>query len=317
MNYCSNCNIGISKKQAETTEKLLSKPLCEACAAKESAETAEQFTTPEVRAKRLLESRGFREHKSKKGLWIAGEEPNMRFVDLNKQPFEIGVLLPDGERITEGHGIQELEWLKDELDAIYNSKKKSSQLPSSCPNKHVFEKMKKELKSAPAAPHQAQIGFLTPATSLEEAIQVFELFEQAKTKLLKDSDILWIGPDGKPTKKGSGQPYIKRSGWRKLARFFGINCSILGKEKIISKDSEGEYYIWKYRVRAQHPSGVFFDAEGICTSRDPFFSKKHGQRIVPDEADIMLKAQTVAFNRAISDLLGGGEVSAEEVGDVT
>ena len=32
-----------------------------------------------------------------------------------------------------------------------------------------------------------------------------------------------------------------------------------------------------------------------------------------DEADVMLKAMTVAINRGVSDLLGSGEVSGEEM----
>jgi len=155
--------------------------------------------------------------------------------------------------------------------------------------------------------------FLAPAMTIERAVQIFRLYEEAKKRLLSEKDVIWYGKDGKPTGKGEGHPHIKRSGWRKLGRFFGLSCQILERKKEWAEDSEGRYYIWTYKVRASHPCGAYQDAEGVCTSRDPFFSKKHGRRIEPAEKDIMLKAQTVAFNRAISDLLGSGEVSAEEL----
>lgn len=157
-------------------------------------------------------------------------------------------------------------------------------------------------------------GFIVPATTIGSAVELFKLFERAKTEILSDNDVIWIGANGRPTDKGMGHPHIKRPGWRKLARFFGLSCRILEKRKEWTKDKEGEYYIWTYKVRAIHPSGAYQEAEGVCTSRDPFFSKRRGERIEPEEENIMMKAQTVGFNRAISDLLGSGEVSAEELG---
>jgi hypothetical protein len=268
---------------------------------------------------RLLERNGFEERKP--DIWVRGEAPDMWLVDLGKVPPEVALVAEDGfTRITEGHGIAELERIKNMVDNILREPavvgvSKSQQFKNLKAVAREEREVVSVVSKAPAPSVESKGGFLTPAASLDEAMRAFELFEQAKTKLLGDSDVLWIGSDGKPTQKGQGHPHIKRSGWRKLARFFGINCTIIHREKIWSKDSEGEYYIWKYTVRAQHPSGGYFDAEGVCSSRDPFFSKKHGQRIEPDEADIMLKAQTVAFNRAVSDLLGSGEVSVEELGE--
>ncbi len=150
-------------------------------------------------------------------------------------------------------------------------------------------------------------GFIQPVASLDQQIAVFKLYEDAKTKLLSDNDILWIGPDGRPTTKGKGHAHIKRSGWRKMARFFGLSCEILSREKI---GTEKEYS-WIYKVVAKHPGGATQHAEGVASSNDKFFTK--GGKVEAKEENVLLKAQTVAFNRAISDLLGGGEISAEEV----
>ena len=150
-------------------------------------------------------------------------------------------------------------------------------------------------------------GMVAPVATIDTAIEIFKKYEEAKTRILSENDILWIGDDGKPTAKGKGKPHIKRSGWRKLARFFGLSCEIINKEKI----TDGKDYKWIYRVVATHPSGAQQYAEGIASSRDKFFTK--GGKTEAKEENVMLKAQTVAFNRAISDLLGGGEISAEEV----
>ena len=158
-----------------------------------------------------------------------------------------------------------------------------------------------------------QPGFLDAAVSIDEAVHAFELYEKAKARLLTDADILYIGPNGLPAKKTSpgATPYIKKSGWRKMARFFGLSVNVLHREKIWVEDSKGPYYIWTYLVTVSHPCGASVTSEGVCTSRDKFFTK--GGKVQADEANVMLKAQTVAINRGISDLLGSGDVSAEEV----
>ena len=161
---------------------------------------------------------------------------------------------------------------------------------------------------------EPQRGFLTAAVSLDDAIAAFDLYGKAKTRLLNDSDVLYIGTNGKPVHKDveGATPYIKKSGWRKMARFFGLSVDILGKEKIWTEDAAGEkYYIWAYQIKVSHQCGAYVLAEGVCSSRDKFFTK--GGKVTADETNVMLKAQTVGINRGISDLLGAGEVSAEEV----
>lgn len=156
------------------------------------------------------------------------------------------------------------------------------------------------------------MSIVTPQVDVKKAIESFKLFQDLKAKLLSADDYLYIGKDGKPTKKGvNTMEYIKRSGWRKLATVFNLNCQILSKERNVYEDPEGLYYIWTYFVRVTAPNGRFQDAEGSATSRDPFFTK--GGKQPAEEKNIMLKSQTVGFNRAISDLIGGGGKTAEEV----
>jgi len=155
---------------------------------------------------------------------------------------------------------------------------------------------------------------VAPAVRMDQALAAFKEFNRFKSNVLTDDDYLFIGIDGKPTskEKAVGQ-HIKKSGWRKLALIFNLSIEILDAYRSVYRDEEGEYYVWTYRVRAKAPNGRFQDAEGAATSRDPFFSKRGGERITPNEANIKMKAETVAVNRAISSLVGGGEISAEEI----
>ena len=163
-------------------------------------------------------------------------------------------------------------------------------------------------------PDETQIitrgGFMSPAATLDEAFQAFEMFDKAKERLLRDQDVVWFGKAGKPVAKGTpdANPYLLKSAWRRMARFFGLTIEFV--ERVKMKD-EGDDYVWIYRYRICHPCGAYVESEGVCSSKDSFFTSGGKKRA--DEADIMLKAQTVAINRGVSDLLGSGEVSGEEM----
>lgn len=105
--------------------------------------------------------------------------------------------------------------------------------------------------------------------------------------------------------------YALKSFWRKTQAYFGMSGQIIRRERITSETG----YTWLYYVRVTSPDGRFWEAEGACSSNKPFFAKSGGTwKPAADvqEANIILMAQTVAFNRAISDRFGG-EVSAEEM----
>lgn len=114
-----------------------------------------------------------------------------------------------------------------------------------------------------------------------------------------------------------GRPYINKKGWRLIALAAGLSLEVLGQpQRVEAEDDRGRYYTWIFHVRATAPNGRFAEAWGACSSRDPFFAIKDGnmrEAHEVDEANIIHTAQTCAYNRAISDLVGGGEVSAEEI----
>ena len=172
----------------------------------------------------------------------------------------------------------------------------------------VGEEIKSEAIQPVTAPTiQPQSGLVEPVCSIEKAIEIFKKFEEAKRRVLTKNDIMWIGDDGAPTIEGEGTPYIKRSGWRKLARFFGLSWDI---ENVKREKMENGGYMYIARVKVWHPAGASVVAEGVATSEDKFFTK--GGRREANEGNVLMKAITVAINRGISDILGSGEVSGEE-----
>jgi hypothetical protein len=198
--------------------------------------------------------------------------------------------------------IPVLEYFKNTRDDILTGTKQMQiEPPCNCKNGKKDDLTLSQNKLFPI--------MVSPVASIDQAIEIFRLYEEAKSKILNGNDILWIGEDGKPATVGKGRAFIKRSGWRKLARFFGLSCKIISKEKLMNGD--GKNYQWMYHVVASHPSGASQDAQGVASSRDKFFTK--GGKVEAKEENVMLKAQTIGFNRAISDLLGGGEVSYEEI----
>ncbi len=177
---------------------------------------------------------------------------------------------------------------------------------------------REELEAAASTSLAVPRGMELTEERAEATIRHFRLFDRIKEELLNPrEDVLYIGADGRPVPYGqrskAASPYIRRSGWLKVAHAFGVDIQVLEWWKDPGEDDEGAYYVWNFKVRAvHHDTGRFAEAVGAATSRDPFFSRRGKQRVTPQEKDIKLKAQTVAINRAISQLVGGGQASAEE-----
>ena len=132
------------------------------------------------------------------------------------------------------------------------------------------------------------------APNVVEAITSMRAFQELKSKLLDENDVVQI----------EGKKYIKRSGWRKIALAFNISTEIVE----ISREKENEKYIVRVKARAIAPNGRVSEEIGVCDS-----SEFESGRLKASIHNIETKATTRALNRAISNLVGGGEVSAEEI----
>ena len=138
---------------------------------------------------------------------------------------------------------------------------------------------------------------LVPAMSIEQAVEQFRLYQELKEKLGTAEDFQEI----------RGRRHPKKSFVRKVQRFFNLSCELLRDEPI--RDEKGHIIGWIATARAIHlPTGVYQDADGSCT----FDEKTEGQRTIHN---VRAHAVTRAKNRAILDLAGFGEVSAEEIVD--
>jgi hypothetical protein len=98
----------------------------------------------------------------------------------------------------------------------------------------------------------------------------------------------------------------KRSGFSKLARFYGVSIGVQKEYEWTRGDDWG----WDWTLLATIPGGRSTTGDGSCS-----YSEMKGGGIAATRHNIRAKAYTRAFNRAVANVLGTGEVSAEEVGD--
>jgi hypothetical protein len=137
----------------------------------------------------------------------------------------------------------------------------------------------------------------------------------------------------------AGNKFRKKSGWRKLARFF--NISIEKIDQVITRDEFERPVYATVTVRASAPNGRSVtatheahvlekccadrEAPGDCRLREVYedsgkptghvhcSSECTGWRHWSHPGDLVATSETRATNRAISDIIGAGEVSAEEM----
>lgn len=137
-----------------------------------------------------------------------------------------------------------------------------------------------------------QQPIVTPAEA-DRVLEMIRAFDYFKAHALSKNDIVEI----------QRKPYVKKSGWSKYA----LACNVSTELRDERVEERNDRRIYHFTYRAIHlPSGRFADAVGTASEAEK-----------PDwnhpEHDVRTLAQTRAFNRAISNLVGGGEVSAEEM----
>jgi hypothetical protein len=131
-----------------------------------------------------------------------------------------------------------------------------------------------------------------PLATPEEARKGWAAFEALKAALLTEDDYQSI----------AGKAFIKRSGFRKIAVYFGLSDRILEAVRV---DREDKSFTWRMVVEARAPNGRTSIGVGICDSAEKKFAHL--------EHDVYATAHTRSKSRAISDMVAGGVVSAEEI----
>jgi hypothetical protein len=138
-------------------------------------------------------------------------------------------------------------------------------------------------------------SLVSPA-AIGETLEAVKRFEEFKTRVLKPTDFVSI-----KTKDGE-KKYVKKSGWM----LYALACQLsLEKRDERRETLEDGTKVFHYTYRAIAPSGRFADADGSASSSEREFNH--------EIHDVRALAQTRACNRAVSNLVAGGEVSAEEL----
>ncbi len=137
--------------------------------------------------------------------------------------------------------------------------------------------------------------------NVDDLVAMVDAFDKFKSKVLKSTDF-WI--DTRENKKR-----VKKSGWLKYALACNVNLEKVDEREVDKETPPGSgnwvtIYHFDYRAIAQ--SGRFAEASGSASTSE----RKESDKMIHDTRSL---AQTRALNRAISNLIGGGEVSAEEV----
>jgi len=136
--------------------------------------------------------------------------------------------------------------------------------------------------------------------SPEAARHAMEVYQQISHALLNDNDVQVI-----KTRRGESS-FPKRSAFQKLANAYRVSTEIVKRE--LTHDDEGKLIRCDVIVRATHPDGRYSEGDGACSASEDRFAR-NSDKI---DHDLPATAVTRAKNRAISDLVAFGAVSAEE-----
>lgn len=140
--------------------------------------------------------------------------------------------------------------------------------------------------NSPQVDYQDKEKFTHCLSGRFPTVSLFKDCQDAALAILEKSDYTMI----------SGSPFIKKSGWRKIAFYFNISFEI--KDKTIEFDDSRNVQRAEFVVRAYMQGGRFSDGWGSCERREKKFNKPNN--------DIPSTAETRAKNKACQDLLGIG-----------
>ena len=172
-----------------------------------------------------------------------------------------------------------------------------------------------EESTAPIIPNQSEQFDLV---DIEGAAAYMNNYQEAIKALLTPEDYQTI----------ANKDFKKKSAWRKLATAFRISDEIVNEQ--LEYDDINQIVRARYRVRCTLPNGRTAEGVGVCsifdkirynpTKNNPADTETPSNfelrgRFSNAEHDVPSTAHSRAKNRAIADLIGAGEVSAEEMGE--
>ena len=166
-------------------------------------------------------------------------------------------------------------------------------------------------------------SFSMPLASVQEIKNASEKYQEFIKALLTAQDLVEIETLDKKTGKKEKKIVAKKSGFGKIARFWGVSTEILrsfteekdvlkdkwgfnkaaGKSYLISKKGD-KYLLAKAWAKAILPNGQFAVRGAAVSENERAFAHL--------EHDLLATAETRAVKRAVEAVVGMGEILAEE-----
>jgi hypothetical protein len=131
-----------------------------------------------------------------------------------------------------------------------------------------------------------------------EAAQVMRAYQETCRAILTKDDVQRVGD----------REFTTRSGFQKLAAAYGVSTEIVSVDVTHEPEDDGTVMVARAVVRAIHPSGRHAEGDGACSQREKRFRKGDEKM----DHSLPATAVTRATNRAVSNLVAFGTVSAEE-----
>ncbi|MEW5759296.1 MAG: hypothetical protein AB1779_00850 [Candidatus Thermoplasmatota archaeon] len=269
--------------------------------------------------------------KIKENIWKHGHtgqyyvpiEDKMRSIDLltfgemekvGIDPSEAKVFVEENKKMIEARKQKRLENIQESK----TEPKKGGEMvqkPQSEESKVNIVEKKEPAELAEIIEVENEI--VRPAVSVETAVAMWNEYLKLTKAILTDEDYVEI----------RGKKFKKKSAWRKYERFF--NISVPSSSVKIEKytDAEGRLIKAEVTLEAVAPNGRKSVGWGSCSISDKAHKedkKSNGNVICKGpcdgrihfshpEHDILATAMTRARNRSVADLIGAGEISAEEI----
>ena len=183
----------------------------------------------------------------------------------------------------------------NEVQAVFKEAKEKG-MKSYSEEKAILDKQNEaiSLDSGVETKLTVQSGIVMPAVSTAEAVKAWDAYLDLKKSIAKPEDKQLI----------QGREFFKKSYWRKLATFFNLSVEVVEERE----EGTDENRIYHFVCKATAPNGRFAVGTGTCDQLE-----KDRKNTIHNTRST---AETRAFNRAVSNLVGGGECSAEEMDEV-
>jgi hypothetical protein len=156
-----------------------------------------------------------------------------------------------------------------------------------------------------------QLPALAPL-SPEDAKAMMKMYQEYVSALIGQDDLMLI----------QNKQFKKKSAWRKLAMANSLSVRVVDERR--EELPHGDY-AYHFVCEATHPNGRVTSGSGSCTAYEKAqlkdnkwvkydsYSKTWKEAQPNSLHNVRSTAETRAWNRAVSNMIAAGEVSAEEV----